>query len=86
VPQPTTLPSAPRNDSNGSKFYSQGDALAKADEEVTGALERSKQEDKEKSTVFWVVTICSLIEVYRRFGGMYYFHLQGRIVSLLLSY
>jgi hypothetical protein len=32
-------------------------------------------------TVFWNVLLCSLVEVYRCFGGMYYLHLQGRRVK-----
>jgi hypothetical protein len=31
-----------------------------------------------KSTVFWVVTKCSTIEVYWRFGGQHWFHFQGQ--------
>jgi hypothetical protein len=58
------------NDCNRSKFYSRGDPLTKAEEGVAVTLEVSKQEDKEKSAIFWDVTICSLIEVYRRFDGM----------------
>jgi hypothetical protein len=30
-----------------------------------------------KMTVFWDVAPCSVIEVYRRFGGAYCFHYQG---------
>jgi hypothetical protein len=29
-------------------------------------------------TVFWDATLCNLIEVYERFGGIWYFHLQGK--------
>jgi hypothetical protein len=32
-----------------------------------------------RSTVFWVITPCSLKKT-RRFGGTYSFHLQGRII------
>jgi hypothetical protein len=66
-------------------FIHQGDALTKADEVVAVALEISKQEGKETSTIFWDVTMWSLIEVYRRFGGMC-LHPLGQRVSLLLSY
>jgi hypothetical protein len=34
-----------------------------------------------KSTVIWAVTSCSLIDVYRRFGGIYCLQLQGLRVS-----
>jgi hypothetical protein len=30
-----------------------------------------------KSTVFWFVVPCSLVEVYRRFRGICYFHHHG---------
>jgi hypothetical protein len=36
-----------------------------------------------KKTTFLYVTPCSLVEVYRHFGGMYCVHLQGRRVSEL---
>jgi hypothetical protein len=29
-----------------------------------------------KSAVFWVVTPCNLVEVYRHFGGKYCLHLE----------
>jgi hypothetical protein len=29
------------------------------------------------STVFWDMTSCSLVEVYRHFGGTYYVHFEG---------
>jgi hypothetical protein len=32
-----------------------------------------------KITAFWDVTPCSLVEVYRLFGGTCYVHLQGII-------
>jgi hypothetical protein len=32
-------------------------------------------------SVFWGVTPCSLVDVYRRFGGHFCFHLQGRRIS-----
>jgi hypothetical protein len=31
-----------------------------------------------KSTIFWDITPCSPLKVYRRFGGTYRLHLQGR--------
>jgi hypothetical protein len=34
-----------------------------------------------ESTDFWEMTPCNLIEVLRRFGGMYCLHHQGRRVS-----
>jgi hypothetical protein len=34
-----------------------------------------------QSSVFWDVTPCSLVEVYRHFGVTYRLHLQGRRVS-----
>jgi hypothetical protein len=34
-----------------------------------------------KSNIFWDVTPCSLIEVHRRFGGIYCLHIRGRKVS-----
>jgi hypothetical protein len=34
-----------------------------------------------KSTIFWDITPCSPLEVNRRFGGTYRFHLQGRRIS-----
>jgi hypothetical protein len=37
------------------------------------------------STAFWRVTPCSLVEVYRRFGGTYYLHLHTRRVTLVIS-
>jgi hypothetical protein len=33
------------------------------------------------STIFWCVTLCSLVEVYWHFRGMYCLHLQGVRVS-----
>jgi hypothetical protein len=35
-----------------------------------------------KSTVFWDVTLCSMVEVYLHFGGTYFFQLQGRRLSV----
>jgi hypothetical protein len=35
-----------------------------------------------KSTIFWDITLCSLLSIYRRFGGTYRLHLQGRKISL----
>jgi hypothetical protein len=37
------------------------------------------------STIFWDATLCSLIEVHRRFGGTYGLHLQTRLCRLLVS-
>jgi hypothetical protein len=37
------------------------------------------------TTVFWDVMPCSLVKVYRLFGGAYCLHLQGRGVSLLFD-
>jgi hypothetical protein len=31
-----------------------------------------------KSAIIWNITPCSPLSVNRRFGGIYYFHLQGR--------
>jgi hypothetical protein len=28
--------------------------------------------------IFWYVIACNFVQVYRRFSGKYYFHLQGR--------
>jgi hypothetical protein len=36
-------------------------------------------------TIFWGVTTCSLIEVYRRFGGTYSLHLHVRSASQLTT-
>jgi hypothetical protein len=36
------------------------------------------QEEIIKRIIFWVTTMCSLVEVYGRFGETYYFHLLGR--------
>jgi hypothetical protein len=32
-----------------------------------------------KMTVFWVVTLCHLVEVYHRFRGTFCFHHQGNL-------
>jgi hypothetical protein len=32
-----------------------------------------------EGTVFWDITLCNLVEIYRRFGGKYYLHLKVRI-------
>jgi hypothetical protein len=37
-----------------------------------------------KSTIFWDITTCSLLNVNRRFGETYRLHLQGRWISMLL--
>jgi hypothetical protein len=37
-----------------------------------------------KIAVFWVVTPCSLVEVYQRFGGNFCLHHQGLNVGKLL--
>jgi hypothetical protein len=34
-----------------------------------------------KSTIFWDITPCSPLSVYRRFGGTYRLHLQGQKIS-----
>jgi hypothetical protein len=34
-----------------------------------------------KSMVFWVVTQCNLVKVYRRFGGRHRLHLQVRRIK-----
>jgi hypothetical protein len=34
-----------------------------------------------KSTIFWDITLCSLLSVNRRFVGIYRLHLQGRKIS-----
>jgi hypothetical protein len=34
-----------------------------------------------KITIFWNALVCSLVEVYRRFGETYCLHLQGRKAS-----
>jgi hypothetical protein len=34
-----------------------------------------------KHTVFWKVTLCNLVEAYRRFAGNYCPHLQGFIIK-----
>lgn len=34
-----------------------------------------------KFTIFWNVTSCVLVEVYRSFAGKYCLHLQGRVAS-----
>jgi hypothetical protein len=34
-----------------------------------------------KSTVFWNITLCSPLNVNRRFGGKYRLHIQGRRIS-----
>jgi hypothetical protein len=34
-----------------------------------------------KSTIFWDITLCSPLNVNRRFGGTYRLHLQGRRIS-----
>jgi hypothetical protein len=38
-------------------------------------------EYKTKSTVFWDITLCSPLNVNRRFGGTYRLYLQGRRIS-----
>jgi hypothetical protein len=35
---------------------------------------------QKKSTIFWDVTPCSLVEVYPHFGGIYRLHIQGQMV------
>jgi hypothetical protein len=32
-------------------------------------------------TFFYTVTLCSLLQIYQRLGGVYCFHLRGRRVS-----
>jgi hypothetical protein len=32
-----------------------------------------------KVTTFWHFAPCSVVEIYRRFGGAYYFHHQGDV-------
>jgi hypothetical protein len=41
-----------------------------------------------KSIIFWDVTPCSLLEVYRRFRGTYYLHLRNNktVSSLMFEY
>jgi hypothetical protein len=34
-----------------------------------------------RNTIFWDVTPCSSVGIYRHFGGMYCFYIQGRRVS-----
>jgi hypothetical protein len=34
-----------------------------------------------KSTIFWDITLCSLLNVNRRFRGIYHLHFQGRRIS-----
>jgi hypothetical protein len=34
-----------------------------------------------KSTVFWYITLCSMLKVNRDFGGIYCHHVQGRRIS-----
>jgi hypothetical protein len=34
-----------------------------------------------KSSIFWDITLCSPLNVNRRFGGTYRLHLQGRRIS-----
>jgi hypothetical protein len=34
--------------------------------------------------VFWVVTPCSIVGDYRRFGGKYLLHLQSRVISYVI--
>jgi hypothetical protein len=34
-----------------------------------------------KSAIFWNVTPCIRAEIHRRFGGIYYLHLQSRRVN-----
>jgi hypothetical protein len=34
-----------------------------------------------KSIIVWNITLCSPVEVHRRFGESYYLHFQGRIFS-----
>jgi hypothetical protein len=38
-----------------------------------------------KSTIFWVVTSFSQIEIYRRFRGIYCFHLHSQRVSQMTT-
>jgi hypothetical protein len=35
----------------------------------------------QKRSIFWDITLCSLLKVNRRFGGTHCLHLQGRQVS-----
>jgi hypothetical protein len=35
------------------------------------------------SVIFWIVASCSSVKVHTHFGGTYWLHLQGRIVSKL---
>jgi hypothetical protein len=39
-----------------------------------------------KSTIFWEVTWCSLLEIIRRFGGTYRLHLQGRVRRIITAW
>jgi hypothetical protein len=34
------------------------------------------------STIFWNLTMCSTVEVHRRFGGTYFLHLLDLRISL----
>jgi hypothetical protein len=38
-----------------------------------------------KRTILWDVTLCSPVEIYRYFGGMYCRHIQGRSISQATS-
>jgi hypothetical protein len=38
-----------------------------------------------KTTIFWDENPCNMVEIYKYFGGMYCLHLQGWVVSGLLS-
>jgi hypothetical protein len=40
---------------------------------------------KNRHTLFWNVTPCSLVEVQRRFVGVHYLHLQGSSKQISLS-
>lgn len=50
---------------------------------LTSAWTCSHTETKRtlKSTTVWVDTTCNMVEIYRRFGGIYYIHLQCRRTS-----
>jgi hypothetical protein len=44
-----------------------------------------KQPELLKKAVFWVVTPCSLVEVYQRFRGTCYLHLQALMMEAYKS-